>query len=69
MKKPSVPLSSHEPLFMGLSCTKTLHPAGAKGVAIKLKWPWSVVYAEISGLSLDGLSIFRVSSVCCRSRY
>ena len=32
MNKPSVPLSAQEPLFIGLSCTGTLHPAGAMGV-------------------------------------
>ena len=68
MKNPLVPLSAQEPLFSGLSCTSTLHPVGAKGVAMQLKWPLSVVYVETSQFSLDGLSIFRVSSVCCRSR-
>ena len=64
MKNPSVPLSAHDPRFIGLSCTNTLQPAGARGVAMQLKWPLSVVYAESSGLSLDGLSMLRVSSVC-----
>ena len=67
MKKPSVPLLAHEPLFIGLSCTSTLHPAGSMGVAMQLKWPLSMVCADSSGLSLDGLSMFGVSSVCCRS--
>ena len=65
MKNPSVPLSAHEPLFIGLSCTNTLQ---ARGVAMQLKWPLSMVCADSGGLSLDGLSMFRVSSVCWSSR-
>ena len=68
MKNPSVPLSAQEPLFTGLSCTNALHPAGARGVATWLKWPLSVACADVSGLSLDALSMFGVSSVCCRSK-
>ena len=34
MKKPSVPLSAHEPPFIGRSCVSTPHPAGARGVAM-----------------------------------
>ena len=68
MKNPSVPLSSQDPLFIGLSCTDTLHSARARGVAMQLKWPLNVAHADSSGLSLDGLSIFRVSSVWCRSK-
>ena len=64
MKKPAVPLSAHDALELGLSCTKTLHPAGAIGVLMQLKCPLMVVHAETKGFDFDGRSMLSVSSVC-----
>ena len=62
MKKPSVPLSSHDPWSTCLSCT--LVPAIDIGCFMKSWCPCKMVQAEMFLLILDGLSEFRVNYVC-----
>ena len=68
MKKPSVPLSAHEPRSIGLSCTSTLVLAIDVGCFMKSWCPCMMVCAEMFLLILDGLSGFRVNSVCGSGR-
>ena len=63
MKKPTVPLSSHDPQSTGLSCTATLVPAIDVGCFMKSQCLCEMVCAEMFLLILEGLSGFRVNSV------
>ena len=64
MKKPSVPPSAHEPQSIGLSCTRTFVPAIDMGCFMKSQCPCMMVCAEILLLIFEGLSRFKVNSVC-----
>ena len=64
MKNPSVPLSSHDPRSIGLSCTSTFVPAIEIGCFMKSQCPCMMVWTEMFLLILDGLSGFKVNSVC-----
>ena len=68
MKKPSVPLSAHEPRSIGLSCASTFVPAIDIGCFMKSQCPCIMVCAEMFSLILDGLSEFKVNSACGSGR-
>ena len=64
----SVTFPAHDNLLFAFSCTTTLVPGGAIGVALKLKLPNNSAYAEIDRLRLADLNKLMVIFHCGRSR-
>ena len=53
MYHPSVPCPAHVFLLLDFSCTTTLVPGGAIGVALKLKLPSNAANADSEGFRQD----------------
>ena len=58
---------SKEAWDVGFSWTRIFMPGGAKGVALKLKFPYIAAYSDKLGLVWGGLSILRVIVDCSMS--
>ena len=68
MKKPLVPRSSHDPQSIGLSCADIFVPAIDMWCLMKSRCPCGMVCTEMFLFILDGLSEFKVNSVCGSER-
>ena len=55
-------------MLFAFSCTTTLVPGGAIGIALKLKLPNNAAYSEIYGFRLVDLNTLMVILHCGRSR-
>ena len=64
----SVPCTAHDNLLFAFSCTTTLVPGGAIGVALNLKFPNNTAYAERDGLRISDLNKLMVILHCGSSR-
>ena len=64
----SVLCLAHDNMLFGFSCTTTLVPGGAIGVALKSKFPNNAAYAERDGFRLDDLNKLMGIIHCGRSQ-
>ena len=69
MYQPCIPYLNHVRLVFGFLWNMTLVTGGAKCVLLKSKLPSVISFAEMLGLCLEGLSMFRVICYCYSSLY